>query len=130
MVDFKKVIIFCLMVNDFFTWFIGNGNTRRTNKISSWFRTVSYNKSIGGSPTSKHILGLAVDIPYPSDWYSLSNAEKDTFFNNIRNKVMGLADEYNTHYGLFRYSAHIHIDFLARETNAEGDYRGTAYDSK
>lgn len=33
--------------------------------INSGYRTVEYNKKIGGSPNSQHILGRAVDIVIP-----------------------------------------------------------------
>lgn len=36
-------------------------------KINSGYRTVNHNKSIGGSPTSSHLKGIAVDIACNSD---------------------------------------------------------------
>lgn len=30
--------------------------------VNSWYRTPEYNKKVGGKPSSKHLLGIAVDF--------------------------------------------------------------------
>jgi len=40
-------------------------------KINSGYRTTKHNKAIGGSPTSSHMKGLAVDLSYKNNLEAL-----------------------------------------------------------
>ncbi len=42
---------------------------REPIRISSGYRCANYNLTIGGSPTSSHLLGLAADIKIPDNIY-------------------------------------------------------------
>jgi len=39
---------------------------KRSFVVNSWYRTPSFNKSVGGIDTSNHVKGTASDIAYPS----------------------------------------------------------------
>lgn len=53
--------------------------------VTSGFRCAIHNKAIGGSPTSKHLLGLAADIACP-------DAEKRMILVSlaVRNRIKGI----------------------------------------
>lgn len=60
-------------------------------KINSGFRCEAHNKAIGGSKTSSHLKGLAVDIGYSgsTDRYELILAALEAGFNRI-----GIAEDF------------------------------------
>nr|DAZ80137.1 MAG TPA: peptidase [Caudoviricetes sp.] len=54
-------------------------------KVNAWYRTVAYNKSVGGNSNSSHLRGVATDwglpnvskddfIKYAKKWRSICNA--------------------------------------------------------
>lgn len=67
--------------------------------INSAYRTPSYNKKVGGSPNSQHMLGRALDIQPPKDMTSAA------FFIALKNnhKWMGIR-------GLGKYPTFVHVD--------------------
>jgi len=63
--------------------------------ITSYYRTVSYNKKIGGKSNSKHLKGLAIDIPLT--------------FNKLKG-IKEFADKYNVKISIVREINHYHIE--------------------
>lgn len=48
-----------------YPWFISRANAALRlsgSSPSSWWRSVSVNESVGGAPTSQHLVGLALDV--------------------------------------------------------------------
>jgi uncharacterized protein YcbK (DUF882 family) len=74
--------------------------------INSAYRTVEYNKKIGGSPKSQHILGKAVDIAIPKGY-----------------TIDGVAEEASKigFKGIGKYTWGLHLD--VRSETARWDYR-------
>lgn len=53
--------------------------------VTSWYRCVNHNKKVGGSPTSSHMKGLAVDIAF-TDSHDLGLKVKSLYaagFNRV-----------------------------------------------
>lgn len=67
--------------------------------INSAFRTIKYNKSVGGSPNSQHLVGKALDLQ-PPDGVSVIE-----FYNTVKLN----ADELGVR-GLGKYPTFIHCD--------------------
>lgn len=118
---FKKQLIFNMMIEDFFGWFIGT--KKRQREVTSLFRTPEHNASINGSPTSRHLKGLACDIPFPDDYYTKTYEEKKKFEANIAKRVRETAERFNTYSGMGWYDWGFHIDFLDRTTHGTWDLR-------
>lgn len=73
--------------------------------INSAYRSPSYNAKVGGSPKSKHLLGIAFDISLQGyDRYELTRLAEEVGFM-----------------GIGQYDHFIHVD--AREAPARWDYR-------
>lgn len=66
--------------------------------VSSWIRTDKRNRLVGGSPTSQHLIGLAVDL-VPDDW----NDEKQIVDDCIRLGLVPVVE---------RSKNHIHVQAL------------------
>lgn len=62
-----------LMMEEFRIWYNRNINP------TSWDRSKSYNKKVGGSPTSKHKLGLATDFLVPEEFANYTEYEQGKF---------------------------------------------------
>lgn len=74
--------------------------------INSGYRTPEHNKRVGGSPTSYHMQGMAVDISIPSGWTvdRIAKLAKDIGFR-----------------GIGKYKNFVHLD--VRPSVTEWDYR-------
>lgn len=72
--------------------------------INSAYRTVAYNKKVGGSPKSQHIEGKALDIQPPK------GSDINSFYSELESnaKWMGIR-------GLGKYKTFVHVDI--RESN-------------
>lgn len=95
----NKSQIFCIekiaMKLDAVMCILGNNNIT----ITSWFRPIDYNILIGGSPTSAHCSGMAVDFLY-----------KDINSNTIREMLVPRLDELNIRMERLANSCWVHID--------------------
>lgn len=67
--------------------------------INSAYRTVQYNKKVGGSPKSQHLLGRALDLQPPG------NMPVRGFYNELQDNAAWLGIK-----GLGRYKTFVHID--------------------
>lgn len=69
-----------LMMEEWRVWY------NRTVNPTSWDRSKKYNTSINGSPTSKHMLGLATDFLVPKEFAKFSEERKREFVLNCMAK--------------------------------------------
>lgn len=67
--------------------------------INSAYRTIKYNKKVGGSPNSQHLLGKALDIQPPK------NMSVSLFHAILRQRYKELGIR-----GLGKYPTFVHID--------------------
>lgn len=76
--------------------------------INSAYRTIKYNKSVGGSPKSQHLEGKALDIQTPK------NMTTNLFFDLLktRHKEFGIR-------GLGLYKTFVHCDIRDSDTLIE-----------
>lgn len=75
-------------------------------KINSGTRTPEYNKKVGGSPTSQHLLGKAADLALP---------------NGLTVDQFAMLAEKVGFRGIGKYNWGIHVD--VRESPVRWDYR-------
>lgn len=61
-----------VMLQEFRNW-LGRPMT-----VHAWYRTVAYNKSVGGSPTSSHLRGVA------TDFHTNKDIDKEAFIKYAR----------------------------------------------
>ena len=82
--------------------------------INSGFRTAIYNAALKlASPTSTHLLGLAVDIPFPRrdhDGSIMAGARKRQFLENVRTKWYSILKEHELTGGVGFYDWGFHLD--------------------
>lgn len=76
--------------------------------INSAYRTVNWNKQVGGSPHSQHLLGKALDLQPPKD----VTVEEFHSMLLIRHEELGIR-------GLGKYSAFCHCDIRDSKTLVE-----------
>lgn len=79
--------------------------------INSAYRTVDYNKSVGGSPHSQHLLGKALDM-HPPEGVTIERFHKT--LKEIH-ETLGIR-------GLGKYSTFVHCDI--RESNTLVEWTG------
>ena len=78
--------------------------------INSGYRTVNYNKRVGGSPKSKHIEGIATDFKLPQEFYNFDDKRKKVFLENVKNKWYEICENDNLGGGVGWYDTFIHLD--------------------
>jgi uncharacterized protein YcbK (DUF882 family) len=91
----------------------------RTINITSWYRSVAHNKSVGGASQSKHLDGLAIDFNYPTEYYTANVIRQIEIRQNIKNKCLELSERFDECFGLIFYDDRncIHMDWCARNAN-------------
>lgn len=72
--------------------------------VNSGFRCSKHNKNIGGSPNSKHLVGLACDI------------STDNFNAENKYKLIHLAFDFGVS-GIGIYERFVHLDLRSRKTS-------------
>ncbi|MCT4507844.1 MAG: D-Ala-D-Ala carboxypeptidase family metallohydrolase [Tepidibacter sp.] len=82
----------------------------RPMTINSGFRTVEYNRKVGGAKASQHLKGLATDIALPREFYSFNKTRQDEFLDHIKQKWFELCDENGVNGGVGIYKTFIHLD--------------------
>ena len=85
-----------IMLQEFRTW-LG-----RPMVVHAWYRTVAYNKSVGGSPTSSHLRGVA------TDWHTNKTIDQAAFIKYAKKwksicKKHGVVGEA----GLYEWGMHL-----------------------
>ena len=84
---------------------------KRAMIVNSGYRTVEHNKSIGGSPNSQHINGIAADINLPlGEFAAFSKARKEEFLQNIKNKWHEICKADGLGGGVGFYDTFVHLD--------------------
>lgn len=68
-------------------------------KVLSAYRTVEYNRSVGGAPKSQHIEGRALDLAPPA------GVTITEFYSTIKSRIRDLGIK-----GLGKYGTWVHID--------------------
>lgn len=95
---------------------------KRVMIINSGYRTVEYNKAIGGAPNSKHLLGIASDIALPmSEFSAYSRERQDEYMQNVKNKWTEICKADGLGGGVGFYDTFFHLD--SREEAAFWDER-------
>jgi len=78
-------------------------------RVSSFFRSDSLNKAVGGSKTSQHVKGQAIDMQGSS---KVSNAE---IFEYIKRNLD--FDQLIWEYGTDKEPAWVHVSYVSKEKN-------------
>lgn len=91
---------------------------------SSWFRTKKHNKKIKGASNSMHLPALAVDIPYPEEYFDFTQQRKEEFQHNIARKWREICLQYGVAGSLEICDLHFHIDFRQWEDGQFHIYYG------
>ena len=111
-----KVIEHIQRLEEFRVWY------NRIMIINSGYRTVDYNKTIGGAPNSKHLEGIASDIALPMKEFSAYSKERqEQYLGNVKVKWTQLCNAEGLGGGIGFYDAHFHLD--SREDAAFWDLR-------
>ncbi|MTI56170.1 YcbK family protein [Geosporobacter ferrireducens] len=94
----------------------------RAMTVNSGYRTPAYNKQIGGATNSYHMQGIAADIALPmTEFAGYTQARKNEFLNNVKNKWTELCNADGLGGGVGFYDTFIHLD--SRKTASHWDYR-------
>lgn len=84
---------------------------KRAMIVNSGYRTVEHNKSIGGSPNSQHINGIASDINLPlGEFATFTKTRKEEFLQNIKNKWYEICKADGLGGGVGFYNTFVHLD--------------------
>lgn len=113
----QKFLRFVSMLEDFRIWY------GRPMNITSGYRTVAFNKSVGGDPKSLHLQSLAVDFKLPWDFNRYPKARQNEFLNNIKNKWFELCDQEGIPGSVIWYDGWVHLDYRQNKRYFE-DKRG------
>ena len=100
----QKVIEHINRLQKFRTWY------NRVMIVTSGYRTLKYNRTVGSTDTSQHVLGLAADILYPDEYYNFTYKRKKEFYVNIRNKWQELCEQDGVRGGVGWYNSFFHLD--------------------
>ena len=85
------------MLDDFYDWM----SWKTAAKVSAWFRTVAYNKKVGGIADSNHLRGVASD--------HLTGQFTDERFNKYARKWKEINEKYGSVGEIGRYPWGIHL---------------------
>ena len=74
-------------------------------RVSSFYRSPKLNKAVGGSATSQHVKGMAIDMQ------GLGNVTNEMIFNYVKDNLDfdQLINEYNFSW--------VHVSFVSKEKN-------------
>lgn len=99
------------MLEEFRVWL------RRSMIVTSWYRTVSYNKKVGGVSGSLHLTGCATDVSFP-------NLSKDKFIKYAK-KWKEICEEYGVvgEAGLYSWGMHLGSHITYSKTFSHWDTR-------
>lgn len=90
------------MLEEFRVWL------RRSMIVTSWYRTASYNKKVGGVSSSSHLKGLA------TDWHTNTTITEEKFIKYAK-KWKEICEEHNCigEAGLYTWGVHLgsHITY-------------------
>jgi len=94
-----------------FRQFVGRGVI-----INSAYRTISYNKKVGGASKSYHTYGRALDVHFTSSYKNCNTLDKMcAFFNTLGMK------------GIIRYGTFVHIDTRTSKYHATNTGKVMSY---
>ncbi len=91
---------------------------KKPMKVNSWYRSVAYNKKVGGVAGSQHLKGMACDIAKPSEWSTFTKERKREWINNVKKKWHEICGGGG---GFGDYDTFIHLD--SRSNKVDFDYR-------
>lgn len=86
-IDHEFIFVFVPILEAFRVWY------NRPINITSCYRPAAYNAAVGGSKNSAHLRACAVDFPYPAEFSKWSNARKNQFLTNVKNKWVALCHD-------------------------------------
>lgn len=115
-IDNPHVRLFYEMLLEFRLWY------NRPIGIESGFRTIKYNKMVGGSPQSQHLKGVAADIHFPTD-EDMSFERKSQFLGNVKTKWYDICDKYGIKGGVGFYEWGFHLDARVDKPRSFWDHR-------
>lgn len=113
----ERFLDFVHCLEEFRVWY------KRPINISSGFRPVKYNKSVGGSSNSSHLVSLAVDFNYPSEYMEMTSTRKKQFLENVRLKWARLCVKYGYSAQTNYYDNRFHLGFSLSGKYSFLDYR-------
>lgn len=92
--------------------------------VTSWYRTPSFNKSVGGASNSLHLRALATDCW----WKNLNNGQ----YKRIETEWRRICEQYGVIGGINRYTNGVHLssreDLFGYHEFVVRDYRGKSGD--
>lgn len=92
--------------------------------VTSWYRTASYNRKIGGASNSLHLKALATDIKYPK--------LADSKYKYLLTTWQSICKKWGVIGGINRYTNGVHLssreDLFGYKDFVTRDYRGKSGD--
>lgn len=101
----ERFIPFVQALQEFRDWY------RRPINITSGYRPVEYNKAVGGSVSSSHLVTLAIDFLLPDDFSGYSRDRKSEFYSNVLQKWSAICTDRDKFYQCNWYDRYIHLGF-------------------
>lgn len=83
----------------------------RPMNITSGYRTVAFNREVGGASNSYHPKGLAADFLLPSDYYRMDPARRNIFITNIKHKWYEICRAEGKQGSVIIYDGWLHLSF-------------------
>ena len=100
---------FVRMVQEFRIWF------NRPMNVSSWYRTPNQNRRAGGATNSMHLQGLAVDVPWFSEYKKAGVARRLEIERNMANRWRQICEANGIRGGtIIFYATFYHLDIRPR----------------
>lgn len=81
----------------------------RPINVNSGYRTISYNRLVGGDVDSLHLRAMAIDFNFPPEYAKMTSLRKTEFLRNIRNKWFTLCQKAGGHGQMTVHDGWVHL---------------------